>query len=490
MKFLLFGLVASLATSARATFVVQCYSRLFDQRADPIVNPGEAAGHVHTISGGNGFNFSMDYDQARASKCSTCNIKQDLSNYWSPKLYFRAENGSFLSVPIIGDNDGGDMGGMAIYYLTRSGPDNDKLRAFPPGFRMVAGDPTKRHETDDFAGRAVTHKCVEGSDQDTKGLPTQKCDQIRVQVTFPACWDGKSLDSEDHKSHVSYPKDGNYDGGRCPSSHPVHLVTLFYEVYYDTKAFKSMWYSDKQPFVFANGDATGYGYHGDFVNGWGTEVLQKALDKCVDGHPNCPAEVFGEFRSQGEAQACKLPSIIDEQTAGVIEELPGCNPVTTVSEPAAPKVNCLAPKILATSRNKEYIDLTSKGWKYIGCGKDDAGKRTLNKAQTSSDDMTVEMCIDFCKSKSAEYAGLEYSGQCYCGNEVAGDRAPTKGSLGNCLMKCSGDENQVCGGAAAVSLYQACKGGACSNEVKRESRRLASLEQAQANAIRDGTVFL
>jgi hypothetical protein len=131
---------------------------------------------------------------------------------------------------------------------------------------MMAGDSNKRSATDDFAGRAVTHKCVGVNGADPKGLPTTKCDQIRAQVTFPSCWDGKDLDSADHKSHVSYPKDGNYDGGRCPSTHPVHLVTLFYEVYYDTKGFQSMWYGDKQPFVFSNGDATGFGYHGDFVS--------------------------------------------------------------------------------------------------------------------------------------------------------------------------------------------------------------------------------
>lgn len=49
---------------------------------------------------------------------------------------------------------------------------------------MVAGDSLKRSETDDFAGRAVTHKCVGGSGgPDPKHLPDEKCDQIRVQVT-------------------------------------------------------------------------------------------------------------------------------------------------------------------------------------------------------------------------------------------------------------------------------------------------------------------
>ena len=117
MKSSILALAASLSTPALGTFVVQCYSRLIDERADPVVSPGVASGHVHTIAGGSGFNFTMNYKQAKASQCSTCNIYSDLSNYWTPKLYFHAQNGSFLSVPIIGDNDGGNMGGMAIYYL-------------------------------------------------------------------------------------------------------------------------------------------------------------------------------------------------------------------------------------------------------------------------------------------------------------------------------------------------------------------------------------
>ncbi|KAF2108326.1 hypothetical protein BDV96DRAFT_652894 [Lophiotrema nucula] len=481
MRITLFSLAAALVAPAESFFVVQCYSRLFDQRADPVVSPGIAAGHVHTISGGNGFNVTMDFAKARSSKCSTCNIKQDLSNYWNPKLYFKAQNGSFLSVPIIGDQ-GGDLGGMAIYYLFRG----DKLRPFPPGFRMLAGDSSKRKETDDFAGRAVSFKCVGVDATDHKGLPKTKCNQIRAQVTFPSCWDGKNVDSADHKSHVVYPATGNYDGGTCPSSHPVQLITLFYEVYYDTKGFKNLWYGDKQPFVFSNGDATGYGYHGDFVNGWDEASLQKGITTCSDGKADCEKRAFGTLREQGEAQACKLPSMIDEKVSGVLPALPGCNPVTYGPAPTTQQANCAAPKLnlKASPAAMGYVDLTkSKGFKYIGCGKDIAGQRTLNTAQISGNDMTVEKCVDFCKSKNLAYAGLEYSGECYCGNNVAADRAPISGSVGNCLMKCSGNTNQVCGGAGAISLYQSCKGGACSNAVKRESRRLSALELANAGSV-------
>ena len=117
MKSALLVLVASFAALSSATWVVQCYSRLYDQRMDPIVNPDQVSPHVHVIAGGNGFGFTMDFQQARSSKCSTCNIREDLSNYWTPKLYYHAQNGSFISVPIEGDQANGNVGGMAIYYL-------------------------------------------------------------------------------------------------------------------------------------------------------------------------------------------------------------------------------------------------------------------------------------------------------------------------------------------------------------------------------------
>ena len=65
---------------------------------------------------------------------------------------------------------------------------------------------------------------------------------------------------------MSYPADGDFDGGRCPASHPHHMMTLFFEVTYRTDLFANEWYGNSQPFVLANGDTTGYGFHGDFVS--------------------------------------------------------------------------------------------------------------------------------------------------------------------------------------------------------------------------------
>ena len=218
------------------------------------------------------------------------------------------------------------------------------------------------------------------------------------------------------------------------------------------------------------------------MNGWEEETLQKALDKCVDGVANCAETTFGTFNTQGETQSCKKVPMIDEPVTGALDALPGCNLVTKGPERATMQENCDAPKLMTTATPKMsgYVDVTNKGYKYIGCGLDNAGDRTLNDELLTGDDMTVEKCIDFCKGKSTKYAGIVFGSQCYCGSGVAEDRKP--GTTSNCLMKCRGDESEVCGGADAISLYEACTGGACTNVSKRDSRRLASLEAARANA--------
>jgi len=51
-----------------------------------------------------------------------------------------------------------------------------------------------------------------------------------------SCWDGKNLDSPDHKSHVAYPAagpqtfTGSSVGGACPATHPVKIPQIMLEV--------------------------------------------------------------------------------------------------------------------------------------------------------------------------------------------------------------------------------------------------------------------
>lgn len=458
------GLVAAIAAPAAAFFRIPCPGRILDERVDPIVDPGAVSGHVHTIAGGNGFGFEMDYEQARTSTCSSCPIKQDLSNYWIPKLYYQYENGSFEDVTQSGDGDG-VYGGMTVYYLQRPGPNNDTLKAFPEGFRMVAGDQHKRNATSDFASTAVSYVCLDysGDSPQSHGFPNQNCpDGLRTQIFFPSCWDGVNLDSDDHKSHVAYPESGSYDNGPCPASHPVHLISLFFEVIWNTNDFADMWYGDSQPFVFSMGDPTGYGLHGDFVNGWDVDALQEAVDICTNlSGLITDCSVF-DFFSTEESQACIVPTSIDEQITGVMDKLPGCNPITDGPGEASAVSDCAAPEI--GSYKQYFTDVTSSlGFEYIGCGNDSTSQRTLSAASESTASMSVTSCINYCNGKGYTYAGMEYASQCYCGNDVASDRAPVTDVLGNCFSACSGNSAEFCGGSGALSLYKKCTSGSCSN---------------------------
>jgi hypothetical protein len=152
------------------------------------------------------------------------------------------------------------------------------------------------------------------------------------------------------------------------------------------------------------------------VNGWDIDTLQYAVDNCnnpsgniadcVNGQGN---QVFELFSNQ-ESQSCILPDFVDEPVNGVLDQLPGCNPVTYGPEEAQ-IVSC-TPANITDSSSRYYTDLTgSMKWAYEGCGLDDLTVRTFQGASESNSNMTVENCVNFCSSRGFSYAGLEYSSQ-------------------------------------------------------------------------------
>ncbi|KAH6912096.1 hypothetical protein BKA70DRAFT_825592 [Coprinopsis sp. MPI-PUGE-AT-0042] len=330
---------------------------LTTQRIDPITNPDDIGLHVHGVLGSSNFGFNLSTSRLRQSECTSMPVKEDKSNYWYPQLYFwsvclqvrrfspltcpRWNNGSFTSVegnPVICKAPTFptplSTHQRALDYLYSDKP--GETTAFPDDFRMLSGDPTLRaFNESDFSQRAITFLCLDfnGESKRTNELPHARCPQgIRAEVNFPSCWDGTDIDSPNHRSHMAFLSSGP-DSGTCEDpAYPVTVPRIFLEVYWYTQAFdelRGQARSPDQPFVFATGDPTGYGFHGDFFNGWDEGALQKAIDECncnPFGDPKCCAEK-GVFTFD-QSDKCFITDAVGEQTLGLLlDRLPGPNPI-------------------------------------------------------------------------------------------------------------------------------------------------------------------
>ncbi|KAI0284869.1 hypothetical protein BC826DRAFT_1109484 [Russula brevipes] len=260
--------------------------------------------------GSSAIGYSTTFADLRNSDCTTCKVKDDKSAYWIPELYYQYKNGSFQAV---------SHGGMLVYYLQR-GAANETVQAFPDGLRLLAGNPFLRSYAGTPEAKAISWKCIDFNgppEQQTPGFAnnTHCPSGLRAQVFFPSCWDGKNLDSPDHKSHMAYP-DG-VDSGQCPPSR---------------RALRSR---ERRP--------DGYGLHADFMNGWDRNVLERAVVKCTADSgvvEDCP--VFkdeGRFYTDDENNACSATNPLPGEKVGpgtLLPTLPGCVAVTEGPAPATP----------------------------------------------------------------------------------------------------------------------------------------------------------
>ncbi|KAI0418270.1 hypothetical protein F5X98DRAFT_386487 [Xylaria grammica] len=331
---------ALLAQNAAAQFTMLRFacSQLVVDRVDPLVNPGmKYTPHLHQIVGGNSFNVTMDpnnHDLA-SSTCTSCSFKQDKSNYWTAVMFYKAKNGTYKRVPQVGN--GGpqgrlvNKGGLDVYYIP-----SGKVTAFKKGFRMLAGnaantDPNKTPKAN------ICHRCwtsdtdnpfVGGAPctgSDTVDIPKSKtCKMIRQTIIFPTCWDGKNLDSPDHQSHVAYSSgSGATGGGACPSTHPVKLPQIMYELMWDTHEFVNSpdFPTDgTNPYIYSM-NVGGSAAHGDYVFGWEGDTLQKAMDHNCNLNTDCPAAGI-TAQSDSVYSACTMQQQAPEDVDGWLKALP------------------------------------------------------------------------------------------------------------------------------------------------------------------------
>jgi hypothetical protein len=235
---------------------------------DPIVHFGRpGVSHDHSFVG----NVSTDAFSTSASlrsKGTTCARKGDRAAYWAPTLLLDGR-------PVV-------PAAAAIYYTRLTAA---PVRPFSPGLRMVAGDsragsPQSPEITfwdcglikTTFYGPMVRHQDAVAV---VAGASVPRCPpatRLQLHVTFPDCWNGKRLDSLDHKGHMAYS-----DRGACPRSHPtaVPSISLIYQYPPLTDGTVTL----------ASGGM--YSGHADFMNAWDERALGTLIARCLNVSRAC-----------------------------------------------------------------------------------------------------------------------------------------------------------------------------------------------------------
>ena len=251
---------------------------------DPIVFPGQnGASHLHTFFGNTGVNHNSTPDTLRSSGNSACRGGTlNRSSYWVPTMIDTRTNRAIM--PISSD----------FYYKTgyRDVRPAD-VRPFPPGLRMIAGDP---RNTAPSQGQTSGFEFVCRNTNTQQGSVIPNCgvgDEVDQTIYFPQCWNGRDVDSPDHKSHMAYA----IVGVGCPSSHPVPLPEITYHIKYRiTEANQATYWklsSDRA------GTPVGYSSHGDWMNGWDVNTVQTWVTRCLNTALDCHSHLLGDGRAIG-----------------------------------------------------------------------------------------------------------------------------------------------------------------------------------------------
>ena len=230
----------------------------FSHRAtdDPIVLPNQpGASHDHSFVANRTTNAFSTLDSLLAGQ-TTCRRSGETAAYWMPTLYV--------------DGNAVNPTGATIYYRRKT---LRRVQATPPGFKMIAGD----SKATSPQGRRVTFwNCGAQVDippsSTPPACPDTRGSSLRLHVTFPACWDGVSLDSPDHKSHVAY-----QTNGRCPAGYEVAIpqISIIYR------------YQVTGPHEFALASGSAYSAHADFFNAWNQAELERLTQFCLNSLRQC-----------------------------------------------------------------------------------------------------------------------------------------------------------------------------------------------------------
>ncbi|TCD06202.1 DUF1996 domain-containing protein [Erythrobacteraceae bacterium CFH 75059] len=262
--------------------------------ADPVMFPGDKTGksHLHLFFGNTAANADSTFESLRRTGDSSCINPGNRSAYWKPALI--QTNGAGRDEVVMPTY-------LNIYYKRRPASD-PWYRAngvtpvnLPRGLRYIFGWPTVKPQ----------YKCVDPrtwSEVGTAGPDMQavlsRCPvgaELYAIVDSPGCWDGKNLDSPDHRSHMSYTRGGAEHNWveKCPSTHPYEIPKFTLQA-----AFKILPTDRPATWRFSSdmmmpGARPGSTFHADWFGAWEDSIADTWQEWCINKLLTCASGNLG-----------------------------------------------------------------------------------------------------------------------------------------------------------------------------------------------------
>lgn len=267
---------------------------------DPIVFPGEPGrSHLHQFFGNRSADANSTYASLRQSGESTCMNELNRSSYWMPALLDGKGN-------VIRPNH------IAVYYKRRPTSDSYFEETgttpviLPRGLRYIFGwDSNRASEQQPENDKHFQWKCIDvwtpvNAPGDTMDDALSVCSpgkKLAVSIASSPCWDGKNLDSPDHRSHMSDTvSDASTDWvNRCPDSHPYVVTEFIMTVEWTIGAEDDMsLFKLASDHMLPAGAPRGSSMHADWIGAWEDTILERWHAACIDKLLNCSDGDLGD----------------------------------------------------------------------------------------------------------------------------------------------------------------------------------------------------
>ncbi|ELU38833.1 hypothetical protein AG1IA_07138 [Rhizoctonia solani AG-1 IA] len=309
--------------------------------------------HVHNVVGAS--NFSPDSttpEILQQSKCSSTMVQDDKSIYWTPLVYYNHGNGSYS--PIVSST--------RIYYFLKPGNGTQPVKAFPKGFRMLAGGYNDRRP-DTYPPRGeLSYDQLQAMDPRAKAMVDRSPANARICPTtlLMAVAFSMLVFSSPAVEMVAWTRTticewplvrwalvaSGIDALLGTSTSPVQInltvaptritgfsLTVTQLVSVSCDIISKIGFTSNVPTDM----------HGDFINGWNQDTLEQTMQQC--NTPNAPeadlqaCAPLAKSIDVKAANTCLSEGNIADEDVGLLAPItgfPGCNPYWPAESPTKP----------------------------------------------------------------------------------------------------------------------------------------------------------